>query len=50
MQIVKSAVRPMIVAGGGVYYSDAGSALKEFVNTTHIPVTLTQAGKSLNET
>jgi 3D-(3,5/4)-trihydroxycyclohexane-1,2-dione acylhydrolase (decyclizing) len=49
VQLIKSSVKPMIVAGGGVFYSDAGTALKEFVKTTHIPVTLTQAGKSLNE-
>lgn len=32
------AERPVIVAGGGVLYSGAGSALSEFVETTGIPV------------
>lgn len=50
IQMIKSSAKPMIVAGGGVFYSDAGVALREFVKTTHIPVTLTQSGKSLNET
>lgn len=47
--MIKKAEKPMIIAGGGAFYSDAGAALKEFVGHTHIPVTVTQAGKSLSE-
>jgi len=42
-QIAK-AKRPMIVAGGGVIYSDATEALKTFVEATGIPVGMSQAG------
>ena len=37
--------RPMIVAGGGVIYSDASDALDAFARRFGIPVTETQAGK-----
>ncbi len=37
--------RPMIVAGGGVIYSDASAALDAFARRFGIPVTETQAGK-----
>src|SRR5262245_5366939 len=35
----------MLIAGGGVHYSEATVALRAFVDTTGIPVGLTQAGK-----
>jgi len=35
----------MIIAGGGVIYSEAEAALAKFVNQTGIPVAETQAGK-----
>ena len=35
----------MIVAGGGVIYSEATDALRRFVDATGIPVGETQAGK-----
>ena len=38
--------RPLIVAGGGVHYSDATRALAEFASRHAIPVAETQAGKS----
>jgi 3D-(3,5/4)-trihydroxycyclohexane-1,2-dione acylhydrolase (decyclizing) len=41
---IASSTRPMIVAGGGVIYSDATDALQEFVATTGIPVGMSQAG------
>jgi 3D-(3,5/4)-trihydroxycyclohexane-1,2-dione acylhydrolase (decyclizing) len=41
---IASSERPMIVAGGGVIYSDATDALKEFVAATGIPVGMSQAG------
>jgi 3D-(3,5/4)-trihydroxycyclohexane-1,2-dione acylhydrolase (decyclizing) len=42
---IRSARRPLIVAGGGVIYSDAADALRSFVDATGIPVAETQAGK-----
>jgi 3D-(3,5/4)-trihydroxycyclohexane-1,2-dione acylhydrolase (decyclizing) len=43
---IKVAKRPVIVAGGGVHYSEAFDALRSFAETHNIPVTETQAGKS----
>lgn len=42
---IRSAVKPLIVAGGGVIYADAGDALRDFASSTGIPVAETQAGK-----
>ncbi|HEX6231671.1 MAG TPA: 3D-(3,5/4)-trihydroxycyclohexane-1,2-dione acylhydrolase (decyclizing) [Jiangellaceae bacterium] len=42
---VLSAERPLIVAGGGVKYSEATAALRTFAEATGIPVAETQAGK-----
>lgn len=41
---IKGAKQPMIIAGGGIIYSDAHKALKEFVESTGIPVGVSQAG------
>lgn len=41
---IANAKRPMIVAGGGVIYSDATEALTSFVESTGIPVGMSQAG------
>ncbi|MBX9425121.1 3D-(3,5/4)-trihydroxycyclohexane-1,2-dione acylhydrolase (decyclizing) [Streptomyces lateritius] len=46
-QAVRSAVRPLIVAGGGVRYSGAEDALRTFAERTGIPVATTQAGKGV---
>jgi len=43
---IRAAKRPVIVAGGGVHYSDATAELAEFAEAHHIPVAETQAGKS----
>jgi 3D-(3,5/4)-trihydroxycyclohexane-1,2-dione acylhydrolase (decyclizing) len=43
--LVHKATRPLIVAGGGVIYSEATDALRCFVESTGIPVGETQAGK-----
>jgi 3D-(3,5/4)-trihydroxycyclohexane-1,2-dione acylhydrolase (decyclizing) len=43
--LIRSAERPLIVAGGGVIYSEATDALRAFVEQTGIPVAETQAGK-----
>jgi 3D-(3,5/4)-trihydroxycyclohexane-1,2-dione acylhydrolase (decyclizing) len=45
VDMIRASRRPMIVAGGGVIYSDATEALKRFVSRTGIPVGETQAGK-----
>ena len=43
--LLRSAKRPLIVAGGGVLYSQAGPQLQAFADAHGIPVTETQAGK-----
>jgi 3D-(3,5/4)-trihydroxycyclohexane-1,2-dione acylhydrolase (decyclizing) len=45
VDVVREAKRPLIVAGGGVIYSQATEALREFVEATGIPVGQSQAGK-----
>jgi 3D-(3,5/4)-trihydroxycyclohexane-1,2-dione acylhydrolase (decyclizing) len=42
---IRGAKRPLIIAGGGVIYSEATEALKRFVARTGIAVAETQAGK-----
>ena len=42
---IRAANRPLIVAGGGVLYSEASAALSKFTESTGIPVCETQAGK-----
>ncbi len=42
---MRAAQRPLIVAGGGVIYSEATDALRRFVEDTGIPVGETMAGK-----
>jgi 3D-(3,5/4)-trihydroxycyclohexane-1,2-dione acylhydrolase (decyclizing) len=46
VEVIRAAKRPVIVAGGGVHYSDATADLKTFVEAHNIPVVETQAGKS----
>ncbi|WP_433018248.1 3D-(3,5/4)-trihydroxycyclohexane-1,2-dione acylhydrolase (decyclizing) [Kribbella sp. CA-294648] len=43
--LIRSSQRPLIVAGGGVAYSRAQDALREFAEQTGIPVAESQAGK-----
>jgi 3D-(3,5/4)-trihydroxycyclohexane-1,2-dione acylhydrolase (decyclizing) len=43
---VRASRSPLIVAGGGVLYSDASEALRRFADATGIAVAETQAGKS----
>ncbi|MFF1301618.1 3D-(3,5/4)-trihydroxycyclohexane-1,2-dione acylhydrolase (decyclizing) [Streptomyces sp. NPDC058307] len=45
VRAIRSAHRPLLVAGGGVHHSRAEEALAEFANATGIPVASTQAGK-----
>jgi 3D-(3,5/4)-trihydroxycyclohexane-1,2-dione acylhydrolase (decyclizing) len=44
-ELIRSAQRPLLVAGGGVLYSAATDALRHFAEATNIPVSDTQAGK-----
>jgi len=44
-EVIRSARRPMVVAGGGVHYAAAEEALAAFCDATGIPVGETQAGK-----
>jgi len=46
-EILRRAKRPLLVAGGGVYYSDASRELRTFAERTGIPVAVTQAGKGV---
>lgn len=45
-EILKAASRPVIIAGGGVIYSDAIDQLVRFAEATGIGVGVTQAGKA----
>jgi 3D-(3,5/4)-trihydroxycyclohexane-1,2-dione acylhydrolase (decyclizing) len=44
-QLIRQSQAPLIIAGGGVLYSEATDTLKKFVEQTGIPVGETQAGK-----
>jgi len=43
--IIRSSRRPLLIAGGGVIYSEATEALRRLVDATGIPTGETQAGK-----
>ena len=43
-KLIKAAKKPLIIAGGGVIYSDAHAALANLVEATGIPVGVSQAG------
>ncbi len=45
VQWIRSARKPLLIAGGGVLYSEATEALAAFAAQTGIPVAETQAGK-----
>jgi 3D-(3,5/4)-trihydroxycyclohexane-1,2-dione acylhydrolase (decyclizing) len=45
VNLIRGASRPLIIAGGGVIYSEATAQLARFVGRTGIPVGETQAGK-----
>src|SRR5690625_3313337 len=44
-EVIRSAKRPVLIAGGGAIYSEASEALASFTDATSIPVLDTQAGK-----
>ncbi|HEX9044062.1 MAG TPA: 3D-(3,5/4)-trihydroxycyclohexane-1,2-dione acylhydrolase (decyclizing) [Candidatus Limnocylindrales bacterium] len=45
--LIRSAARPLVVAGGGAIYSDASDALDIFATRFGIPVSETQGGKGV---
>ncbi|POX39399.1 3D-(3,5/4)-trihydroxycyclohexane-1,2-dione acylhydrolase (decyclizing) [Streptomyces sp. Ru73] len=45
VRAIRSAERPLLIAGGGVHHSEAEEALRAFADATGIPVASTQAGK-----
>src|SRR6266581_3745331 len=45
VELLRASRKPLIVAGGGVLYSEAHAALAKFAAATGIPVGETQAGK-----
>jgi 3D-(3,5/4)-trihydroxycyclohexane-1,2-dione acylhydrolase (decyclizing) len=45
VELIRTAHRPLIVAGGGVIYSEATASLRVLVDATGIPVCETQAGR-----
>ncbi|HEX4720599.1 MAG TPA: 3D-(3,5/4)-trihydroxycyclohexane-1,2-dione acylhydrolase (decyclizing) [Thermoleophilaceae bacterium] len=44
-ELIRAAKRPLIVAGGGIIYSEATEQLRALVDATGIPVCETQAGR-----
>ena len=44
-EMIRASRKPLIVAGGGVIYSDATQMLRSFIDQTGIPVGETMAGK-----
>jgi 3D-(3,5/4)-trihydroxycyclohexane-1,2-dione acylhydrolase (decyclizing) len=44
-ELIRAARRPLIVAGGGVIYSEATAAVRDLVDATGIPVGETMAGR-----
>ena len=47
LEMIQAAERPMIIAGGGVLYSDAGADLQAFAEKFGIPVGETHGGQRL---
>jgi 3D-(3,5/4)-trihydroxycyclohexane-1,2-dione acylhydrolase (decyclizing) len=46
LQALRGAERPLIIAGGGVHYSEAEEELRSFARAHGVPVVETMAGKS----
>jgi 3D-(3,5/4)-trihydroxycyclohexane-1,2-dione acylhydrolase (decyclizing) len=46
IRMLKNAKKPVIIAGGGVLFSEASNSLSNFASTHGIPVVETQSGKS----
>ncbi|MEI8633789.1 3D-(3,5/4)-trihydroxycyclohexane-1,2-dione acylhydrolase (decyclizing) [Vibrio sp. PP-XX7] len=43
--LLQQAKKPLVIAGGGIHYSEAAAEFKAFVETYQLPVGETQAGK-----
>ena len=46
LEALRTARRPLVIAGGGVHYAQATDALRHFVEIHNLPAAETQAGKS----
>lgn len=47
IELLAGAERPVVVAGSGAFFSGAGNGLREFIETTGIPLTTTSAARGL---
>src|SRR5437879_2307461 len=47
VELLRSAERPVVLAGSGAFFSGAGEALRSFIQRTGIPVTTTSAARGL---
>jgi acetolactate synthase-1/2/3 large subunit len=47
VRLLAAAERPVVIAGGGAFWSGAGDALRDFVEATGIPVTTTSHSRGL---
>ncbi|EPH59396.1 3D-(3,5/4)-trihydroxycyclohexane-1,2-dione hydrolase [Enterococcus faecium 13.SD.W.09] len=45
--LIQSSKRPVLLAGGGAKYSEAGSIIEKLASTHNIPIVETHAGKSI---
>lgn len=44
--VIREKKKPLVIVGGGVRYSEAGDAVRDFCERFHIPFAETQSGKS----
>ena len=47
MDMLQGASKPIVIAGSGAWYSDAGAELKEFVEKTGVPTFTSAAGRGI---
>jgi acetolactate synthase-1/2/3 large subunit len=47
VDLLRSAKRPVVVAGSGAFFAEAGGALQAFIERTGIPLTTTSAARGL---
>ncbi len=47
VELILNSKKPLIIAGGGVHYSQAYDELEEFSESFNVPVSVTQAGKGV---
>ena len=46
LELIRQSKKPLVIAGGGVRYSEAGETLESFCEAFNIPFSETQSGKS----